>query len=91
MSETKRAKTLPTTNYIVFGKYKDLELNATGKEQPAVNDIPLIPMEINVESHTFEIAPNGEIIRKGMNGEKLPGVVKNKDIKKALEGRKEGR
>jgi len=91
MSETKNAKTLPTINYIVFGKDKDLELTATGNEQQAVNNIPGIPMEIQVEPHTFEIAPNGEIIRKGMNGDKLPGVVKNKDIKKALEGREEGR
>lgn len=93
MSETRKSRQIPdnTINYIVFGKENELELTATGKEQMAVHTIPGIPMEITVEPHSFEILPNGEIVRKGRNGEKLPGKVTSKKVTEALKENREER
>lgn len=93
MSETKKTKQIPnnTTNYIVFGKEHELEqVKVAGQnEQNAVHNIPGIPMEIQVDPHTFEIAPNGEIIRKGKDGKKLPGKVTNKKVVDAVKREQE--
>ena len=93
MSETKKLKQIPnnTTNYIVFGKENELEqIKVTGQnEQAAVHNIPGIPMEIQVDPHTFEIAPNGEIIRKGKDGKQIPGKVTSKKVIDAVKGEQE--
>ena len=92
MSETNKSKKIPnnTTNYIVFGKEKDLEISVTGENhQDAVHIVPGIPMEISVEPHSFAIDKDGTIIRKDKNGNKLPGKVTDKKVINAVKGRQE--
>ena len=85
MSETRKTKPNNTINYIVFGNENELEINETGaNKQDAVHNIPGIPMEIQVDSHTFDIAQNGEVIRKGKDGKRLPGTVTNKKVVDAV-------
>ena len=83
MSETKKTKPNNTTNYIVFGKEKELVVSES-KQQDAVHMIPGIPMEIAVEPHSFEITADGTIIRKNAEGERLPGKVTNKKVADAV-------
>lgn len=89
MSETSKSKNIPnkTITCVVYGAENDKLNIKDSNEQPT--NIPGIPMEIPVDPHTFEIAPNGEIIRKSKNGEKLPGKVTDKKVVNAVKGIKE--
>ena len=84
MSDTNKSKNIPnkTITCMVYGAENDKLIVKDSNEQPT--NIPGIPMEISVEPHTFEIAANGEIIRKDKNGEKLQGKVNDKKVIKAV-------
>ena len=61
MSETMKTKPNNTTNYIVFGKEKELVVSES-KSQDAVHMIPGIPMEIPVGECTItNETPDGRI------------------------------
>ena len=64
MSETSKSKNIPnkTITCVVYGAEND-KLNIKDSNEQPMN-IPGIPMEISVDPHSFEIAPNREIIRK---------------------------
>ena len=84
MGENLKRKGKCATTYMVCGTDgKNLTVTAA-KEQPAVENIPGIPMKINVDIHMCEILPNGEIVRKGIDGKKL-GSVTNPAIAKKLQ------
>ena len=86
MSDTKKARKVPDNviDYIVYGTENELKIDATAKnEQEAnINNIPGIPMEINVDTHNCEILPNGEIVRHSSDGKDLGKVTNSNDIKK---------
>ena len=67
---------------MVYGAEQDKLIIKDSNEQPT--NIPGIPMEIPVDSNTFELASNGEIIRKNKIGEKLPGKVADKKVISAV-------
>ena len=90
MSETNKSKEVPknTIAYMVYGAEKEITVKSANQQPANVNEIPGIPMEIPVDTHTCEILPNGEIVRK-KDGKQLPGEVTNKKVKEALTGKKE--
>lgn len=56
-----------------------------GKYGPSKQDLlDLAGMEITCDTHTFEQAQNGEVVRVNQNGEKLPGKVTNPKVIKAV-------
>ena len=86
MSDTKKSRKVPNNviDYIVCGTENELEINATAHNEQVANldNIPGIPMEIEVDTHNCEILPDGVIVRHSRDGKDL-GKVKNKeDIKK---------
>ena len=89
MSETSKSKNISnkTITCMVYGAENDKLIIKDSNEQPT--NIPGIPMEISVEPHTFEMAPNGEIIRKGKSGEKLSGKVTDKKVINAVKKEQE--
>ena len=89
MSETKKSN--KTITCMVYGCEKDNQLAIKdSNEQPT--EIPGIPMEINVDTHNCQIAPNGEIIRRDVKtGQVMPGKVTNKKVIEALKGKEEER
>ena len=86
MSDTKKSRKVLNNviDYIVCGTENELEINAIAHNEQAANldNIPGIPMEIEVDTHNCEILPDGVIVRHSRDGKDL-GKVKNKeDIKK---------
>lgn len=82
MSDTKKSK---EAKIIIFASEKELEINAKNKNEQEIfdiNSIPEIPKEISVDAHSFEILPNGEIVRHSkIDGKELGKVTNNNDIK----------
>ena len=85
MSETSKSKANnKTITYMVYGaEEKDKLTVKASNEQPT--NIPGIPMEISVDTHSFDIEPDGTIVRKNRNGEKLPGKVTDKKVIQAVQ------
>ena len=85
MSETSKVKgsNKATITYMVYGAEKDKLTVKASNEQPT--NIPGIPMEISVDTHSFDIEPDGTIVRKNRNGEKLPGKVTDKKVIQAVQ------
>ena len=91
MSELKN-KGKVTTTYMVCGTDGKGLIVEEAKEQPAVGQIPGIPMEIVVDTHNCKIMPDGTIVREGRNGQNLGKVTDPKKcaaIKKVVGGKEQ--
>lgn len=85
MSDTKKQPPTNVMKYMAFGVDKVVKVERANEQLGNVNDIPGIPMEINVDTHNCEIAPNGEIIRRDSKTKQvMPGKVTDKKVADTL-------